>query len=129
MVTEHFLDNVKLESLTHLNLANNLFESLNLTMFFHIHFVELAGNPWSCTWLIEEMMSVSEGVHFGKNYSIDTNNPHEVLTVPGVDCIDESGKLRSIVILHIPSKTHNSYSENIIEEVNYFISFNYSIEK
>lgn len=124
LTTEEFLQPIG--SLRYLNMANNRFVTLDLGMFFQFHNVELLGNPWSCTWLIEEMMSASEGIHFGKNYSVDTtpaaesanqhHQPHahhHPLTVPGIDCIDESGKLRSIVILHAPQNQRNDYAENI----------------
>lgn len=112
--TENFLQTV--HSLRYLNMGYNRFETMNLTLFFHFHNVELMGNPWSCTWLIEEMMSASEGIHFGKNYSVDAHD--HLITVPGIDCTDESGKLRSIVVLQVPVNRRNSYSEDmVIEEV------------
>lgn len=119
---EDFLQPIR--SLRYLNMANNHFVTLDLGMFFQFHNVELLGNPWSCTWLIEEMMDASEGIHFGKNYSVDAHHDetaaehhhhhlHQPLTVPGIDCIDESGKLRSIVVLHAPQNQRNDYAENI----------------
>lgn len=114
LATDKFLHTV--HSLRYLNMAYNRFETMNLTLFFHFHNVELMGNPWSCTWLIEEMMSASEGIHFGKNYSVEAHD--HLITVPGIDCTDESGKLRSIVVLQVPVNRRNSYSEDmVIDEV------------
>lgn len=111
--TENFLQPVG--SLRHLSMAYNRFRTMNLTTFFHFHHVDLAGNPWSCTWLIEEMMEASDGIYFGKNYTID-GKPHP-MTVPGIDCTDETGQLRSIVVLQVPEKKRNIYAQRIVDEV------------
>lgn len=111
--TEEFLRPV--QALRHLSMAYNRFHTMNLTTFFHFHNVDLAGNPWSCMWLIEEMMVAADGIYFGKNYSIDgaSTAPHP-MTVPGIDCTDETGQLRSIVVLQVPTKLRNSYAENVV---------------
>lgn len=112
--TENFLQPVA--SLRHLSMAYNRFHTMNLTTFFHFHNVNLAGNPWSCTWLIEEMMVAADGIHFGKNYTVD-GGAHP-MTVPGIDCTDEAGQLRSIVVLQVPEKRRNSYgSERLMDGV------------
>lgn len=109
-----------LSNLRYLGMAHNHFETINLTLFFHYHEVELSGNPWSCTWLIEEITDVADGIHFGRNYSIDGRERHHgELMVPGIDCVDETGQRKGIVLLQMPSHDRNAYSGDILEKVIY----------
>lgn len=103
-----------LANLRYLSMANNQFHTINLTLFFHYHEVELSGNPWSCVWLIEEITNVADGINFGRNYSIDGREKHHgELMVPGIDCIDESGFRKGIVLLQMPNHDRNAYSGDI----------------
>lgn len=103
-----------LANLRFLSMANNRFTSINLTLFFHYHEVELSGNPWRCTWLIEEITNVADGINFGRNYSIDGRDKHHgELMVPGIDCIDESGLRKGLVLLQMPTHDRNAYSSDL----------------
>lgn len=92
---DSFLDEIT--ELKTLIMSYNQFEYLNLSKLVDVDEVDLIGNPWNCTWLVVEMMHCSNGVRFGKNFSIAMEE--QVLTVPGIDCIDQSGNNRSIVML------------------------------
>lgn len=95
LTRDQFLMN--LPSLRQLKMNNNLFVRLNISLLFNLDSADLIGNPWTCTWLIVEMMRSSNGFKFGQNYSIETQDL--VLTVPGIDCTDDSGANRSIIML------------------------------
>lgn len=113
-----------LANLRYLSMANNQFTTINLTLFFHYHEVELSGNPWRCTWLIEEITNVADGINFGRNYSIDGRERHHgELMVPGIDCIDESGLRKGIVLLQMPTHDRNAYSgdEEMVSDQKYKI--------
>ena len=118
--TDNFLENV--DTLKNLNMSHNQFENLNLSMFYHYHNVELNGNPWNCSWLIAEMMTVSHGIEFGHNYTIEMQD--QLLMVPGIDCKDEEGKHRSIVVLEIPKEPHQRSDKIVVSVV--LIYFLYS---
>lgn len=92
---DNFLD--EMTELKTLIMSYNQFEYLNLSKLVDVDEVDLIGNPWNCTWLVVEMMHCSNGVHFGENFSITMED--QVLTVPGIDCIDQNGNNRSIVML------------------------------
>lgn len=107
---DSFLD--ELTELKTLIMSYNQFEYLNLSKLVDVDEVDLIGNPWNCTWLVVEMMRCSNGVHFGKNYSITMKE--QVLTVPGIDCIDQNGNNRSIVMLQ---QLYDRKFEKIVNEV------------
>lgn len=117
---ENFLD--EMTELKILNMSYNQLKYLNLSKLANVEEIVLIGNPWNCTWLIVEMMRCSNGVHFGKNFSIETEE--QILTVPGIDCIDQDGNNRSIVMLQ---QSNVRQVEKIVNEVfcfemNLFIS-------
>lgn len=110
LYNDSFLDEIT--ELKKLIMSYNQFEYLNLSKLVDVDEVDLIGNPWNCTWLVVEMMRCSNGVRFGNNFSIAMEE--QILTVPGIDCIDQSGNNRSIVMLQ-QSKIRDV--EKIVNEV------------
>lgn len=107
---DSFLDGItKLKTLI---MAYNQFGYLNLSKLVDVDEVDVIGNPWNCTWLVVEMMRRSEGIHFGDDFSIAMEE--QVLTVPGIDCVDDSGKNRSIVMVE---QSSTRKAEKILNEV------------
>lgn len=47
-----------------------------------------AGNPFSCEWLVKEVLA-SKNIRLGRDYILDSQ--HNVLKVAGIRCFDESG--------------------------------------
>lgn len=107
---DSFLDGIT--ELKTLIMAHNQFKYLNLSQLVDVDEVVLIGNPWNCTWLVVEMMRCSNGIRFGNDFTIDMEE--QVLTVPGIDCVDESGNNRSIVMVQ---QTSMRKVEKIVNEV------------
>lgn len=81
-----------------LDLSDNHFRVVNITAVMWFGEVKLAGNWWSCKWLVREMLRMPKSVHFGKTYTVNTEWSLSLLEASGVDCYDEDNK-RSIIIL------------------------------
>lgn len=111
---DSFLDEIS--ELKTLIMSYNQFEYLNLSKLVDVDEVDLIGNPWNCTWLVVEMMRCSNGVRFGRNFSIAMEE--QILTVPGIDCIDQGGNNRSIVMLQ--QSNGRSRVEETVNEVHIF---------
>lgn len=121
---DSFLD--ELTELKSLIMSYNQFEYLNLSKLVDVDEVDLIGNPWNCTWLVVEMMSCSNGVRFGKNFSVAMEE--QILTVPGIDCIDQGGNNRSIVMLQQSNVRRDEKQVNEVNQQFFFssvIKFNY----
>lgn len=81
-----------------LNLSGNHFRLVNISALLSFGQVELAGNWWSCKWLVKEMMRMPKSVNFGQTYAVHTEWSLSLLETSGIDCYDEDKK-RSIIIL------------------------------
>ncbi|XP_073821682.1 uncharacterized protein [Musca autumnalis] len=81
-----------------LNLTGNHFRLLNITALLSFGHVELAGNWWSCKWLVQEMMRMPKSINFGQTYAVHTEWSLALLETNGIDCYDEDKK-RSVIIL------------------------------
>lgn len=95
--SDSFLDGIT--ELKTLIMSYNRFEYLNLSKLYGVDEVDVIGNPWNCTWLVAELFhpSSNDGVRLGKNFSIATEE--QFATIPGIDCVDQNGNNRSIVIM------------------------------
>ncbi len=123
LYNDSFLDGMMMmTTLKTLIMSHNQFEYLNLSKLVDVDEVDLIGNPWNCTWLVVEMMRRSNGVRFGNNFSIETEE--QVLTVPGIDCVDKSGNNRSIVILQ-QSNMRNVVEKQLNEVHRRFVFINF----
>lgn len=80
-----------------LNLSHNQFERLNVTLLGNVELVELYDNPWSCQFLILELMKQSKAVRYAKNYVVHSRD--SILNTKGIECTDERGKVRDIVVV------------------------------
>lgn len=118
---DSFLDGIT--ELKTLIMSYNRFEYLNLSKLRDVDEVDVIGNPWNCSWLVVEMARCSNGVRFGKNFSIATEE--QVLTVPGIDCIDENGYNRSIVMLQQSMRVRKT--EEKFNEVPIYTDIHYSM--
>lgn len=96
-------------NLHHLNLSYNEFRRLNASLLQGIEQVELYHNPWSCQFLVLELMKQSKNVRYGKNYVVHSRD--SILNTQGLECTDERGKLRDIVVVETASKVEYSSSE------------------
>nr|XP_029732567.1 leucine-rich repeat-containing protein 15-like [Aedes albopictus] len=84
-------------SLSHLNMSDNQFQRLNASVLESFGQVRLNRNPWSCQFLILELMKHSKNVEYGKNYVVESTD--SILNTQGIECTDERGKLRDIVVV------------------------------
>ncbi|XP_037928301.1 insulin-like growth factor-binding protein complex acid labile subunit [Teleopsis dalmanni] len=82
-----------------LNLSDNRFSMLNLSALTDFHRVGLAGNVWSCKWLIQELLRMPPTIHFDHSYSVATTWSTAMLNVSGIDCHDEMTQ-RNIIVLN-----------------------------
>lgn len=95
--------------LLHLNMSHNKFQRLNTSLLTGIEQVLLYHNPWSCQFLVLELMKQSPNVRYGKNYVVQSRD--SILNTEGIECIDERGKMRDIVVVENVIKTDYGPSE------------------
>lgn len=100
-------------SLSHLNMSDNQFQRLNASVLESFGQVRLNRNPWSCQFLILELMKHSKNVEYGKNYVVESTD--SILNTQGIECTDERGKLRDIVV--VQSMVKPEYSSVSFNEV------------
>lgn len=94
--------------IAYLNLTFNAFKEVNVSVlrdvetdlwgehpalpFFRSHSsieaLLFAGNPFSCEWLVKEVLA-SKNIRLGRDYILDSQ--HNVMKVAGIRCFDESG--------------------------------------
>ncbi|XP_055596813.1 protein artichoke [Uranotaenia lowii] len=84
-------------NLQHLNMSYNQFARLNTSLLESIQQVDLYHNPWGCHFLILELMRQNKNVRYGKNYVV--HSTESILNTLGIECIDERGKTRDIVVV------------------------------
>ncbi|XP_058821292.1 carboxypeptidase N subunit 2-like isoform X2 [Topomyia yanbarensis] len=90
-----------------LNLSHNLFQRMNVSQLATVEHVELYENPWKCQFLILELMKLNRNVHYAKNYEVHSTD--SILNTRGIECTDERGKLRDIVLVeNAASPDYNS---------------------
>lgn len=86
-------------SLKYLNLSNNDYNRINVSILSNLIYAEMFDNSFDCQWLVHELAHTStEGtIKFGRNYVV----PHRkgVLKVPGIQCNDVDGTKRNIILL------------------------------
>ncbi|XP_001859229.2 chaoptin isoform X1 [Culex quinquefasciatus] len=92
-----------------LNMSHNSFARINTSLLEGIEQVDLFHNPWSCQFLVLELMKQTKNVRYGKNYVVQTKD--NILNTQGIECTDERGKLRDIVVVETPAKAEYSSSE------------------
>ncbi|XP_055639462.1 insulin-like growth factor-binding protein complex acid labile subunit isoform X2 [Toxorhynchites rutilus septentrionalis] len=95
--------------LQHLNMSHNKFHRLNTSFLEGVEQVELYGNPWSCRFLVLELMKHGKNVRYGRNYVVQTRE--SILNAAGIECTDEEGKLRDFVMVESAPKADYSSSE------------------
>ncbi|XP_065092163.1 insulin-like growth factor-binding protein complex acid labile subunit isoform X2 [Ochlerotatus camptorhynchus] len=96
-------------NLKHLNMSFNMFHRLNTSLLESLGHVKLHRNPWSCQFLILELLKQSKNVEYGKDYVVTSKE--SILNTQGIECTDERGKQRDIVIVESAAKTEYSSSE------------------
>lgn len=111
------LAEIPLHNELQLNLTGNHFRLLNITALLNFRHVELAGNWWSCKWLVQEMMRMPKSINFGQTYAVHTEWSLSLLETNGIDCYDEDRK-RSIIILDT-SQLWEQRMELIASEVSF----------
>lgn len=94
--------------LRHLNMSHNKFQQLNTSFLESVEQVELYGNPWSCRFLVLELMKHGKNVRYGRNYVVQTRD--SILNAQGIECTDEGGKLRDFVVVESAPKADYSSS-------------------
>lgn len=98
---DEFIENLALELQCHelrLNLSDNHYRIVNISSLASFEQVELAGNWWSCKWLIKEMLKIPKSINFGRSYAVHTEWSLDILETKGINCYDENTR-RSIIIL------------------------------
>ena len=110
--------------LEYLNLSYNQFKTFNVSILKGISDVKLFGNPWDCRFLLLELMDFPKNIHFGLDYVVESHV--EMLKVPGIDCVDENERKRSIIVLeHNLKEEYSSFSNE--EEVNLITNLQFNI--
>lgn len=84
-------------NLDHLNMSHNQFQQLNVSTLQGLGHVRLNGNPWTCQFLILELMKHSKNVEYGKNYAVVSAD--SIMNTQGIECMDERGKPRDIIVV------------------------------
>uniref|UniRef100_A0A182MCS2 Uncharacterized protein n=1 Tax=Anopheles culicifacies TaxID=139723 RepID=A0A182MCS2_9DIPT len=98
-----------LMNLSVLNMSQNGFRRINASLLESLTLAELYENPWDCRFLVQELVHHSSNVIYGKNYIVDDTD--RILTATGIECIDERGKHRDIVVVEPPQKPSDSELE------------------
>lgn len=112
---DDFLDNLgtEVQSLElHLNLSGNHFRAVNISSLLSFKEVDLAGNWWSCKWLIKEMLRIPKSINFGRSYGVSTDWSLSMLEAKGISCYDEDAR-RNLIILDT-SKIWEQKFEDVI---------------
>ncbi|XP_050077310.1 insulin-like growth factor-binding protein complex acid labile subunit isoform X1 [Anopheles maculipalpis] len=98
-----------LMNLSVLNMSQNGFRRINASLLESLAVAELYDNPWDCRFLIQELVHHSSNVIYGKNYLVEDMG--RILTANGIECTDERGKHRDIVVVEPPAKPSESELE------------------
>uniref|UniRef100_A0A182QY87 Uncharacterized protein n=1 Tax=Anopheles farauti TaxID=69004 RepID=A0A182QY87_9DIPT len=98
-----------LMNLSVLNMTRNGFRKVNASLLESLTLVELTDNPWECRFLVQELVHHSKSVIYGKNYLVEDTG--HILTATGIECTDERGKHRDIVVVEPPAKPSDSEAE------------------
>uniref|UniRef100_A0A182NTC3 Uncharacterized protein n=1 Tax=Anopheles dirus TaxID=7168 RepID=A0A182NTC3_9DIPT len=98
-----------LMNLSVLNMSQNGFRKINASLLESLTLVELYDNPWECRFLVQELVHHSKSVIYGKNYLVEDTG--RILTATGIECTDERGKHRDIVVVEPPAKPSDSELE------------------
>uniref|UniRef100_A0A1S4GYP2 Uncharacterized protein n=2 Tax=Anopheles gambiae TaxID=7165 RepID=A0A1S4GYP2_ANOGA len=91
-----------LMNLSVLNMSQNGFRKINASLLESLTLAELYDNPWDCRFLVQELAHHSSSVIYGKNYLVEDTG--RILTATGIECTDERGKHRDIVVVEPPAK-------------------------
>jgi hypothetical protein len=82
---------------------------------FHIylrtlHYKRIAGNPFSCEWLVKDALT-SKNIRLGrKNYVVSSK--HDVLKVAGIECFEDNRA--NVQRLIVVEATHEADSEVVV---------------
>lgn len=87
------------EQLQYLNMSNNNYKHVNMSLLHGLTIGEMLDNPWDCQWLVHEMIhaSVNGVIHFGRDYVLE--HRHGLLLVPGVQCFNQDGIKHNLIVL------------------------------
>ncbi|ETN67094.1 leucine-rich transmembrane protein [Anopheles darlingi] len=92
-----------------LNMSRNGFQRVNASLFESVAYVELHGNPWDCRFLVQELAHPNRNVVYGRNYAVD--DPIHIIQATGIECTDERGRHRDIVVVEPPVKPVDAEAE------------------
>lgn len=119
-------------TITVLDLRYNQFEMFNSSYLLQINDVRLAGNPWTCSWLVAELIlqanNPRQNIHFGSSYLLNTlaNETQKFPTPEKIDCYDYSGTgkkeaiLRHIIAFHSRNNCDGAELEKkVLWKINY----------
>uniref|UniRef100_A0AAG5DR44 Uncharacterized protein n=1 Tax=Anopheles atroparvus TaxID=41427 RepID=A0AAG5DR44_ANOAO len=99
-----------LMNLSVLNMSHNALHKINTSLLESLALVELYGNPWDCRFLVHELVPHhARNVVYGKDYIVE--DPGQILSATGIECTDERGKHRDIVVVEPPPKPSDSEKE------------------
>lgn len=110
---DEFIESLALELQCHelrLNLSDNHYRIVNISSLLSFKQVELAGNWWSCKWLIKEMLKIPKSINFGRTYAVHTDWSLNMLDTKGISCYDEDTR-RSILILDTSKVWEQKFEE------------------
>ena len=110
---DEFIENLAAEHQCHelhLNLSDNHYRNVNISSLMSFEQVELAGNWWSCKWLIREMLKMPKSINFGRSYAVHTDWSITMLETKGINCYDEDSK-RNIIILDTSKVWEQKFAE------------------
>lgn len=99
-------------NLSVLNMSGNAFHRINASLLESLALVELYGNPWDCRFLVQELMPshrAHRNVVYGRDYVVE--DTVSILTATGIECTDERGRQRDIVVVEPPPKPVDSEME------------------
>ncbi|XP_058057854.1 insulin-like growth factor-binding protein complex acid labile subunit [Anopheles bellator] len=98
-----------LMNLSVLNMSHNGFRRINASLLESLTHAELYGNPWDCRFLVQELIHHGRNVVYGKNYVVE--NLANIITATGIECTDERGKPRDIVVVEPLAKPSDNEAE------------------
>lgn len=110
---DEFIENLAAEHQCHelrLNLSDNHYRLVNISSLMSFEQVELAGNWWSCKWLIKEMLKLPKSINFGRSYAVHTDWSITMLETTGINCYDEDSR-RNIIILDTSQVWEKKFSD------------------
>lgn len=102
---------VKLKSI---NLSNNQYSNLSLSLFDEIGSVNLQENPWNCTWLINRLLENPKylsKIQFGQKFGSVNYEPQIERRAEELVCVDDNHTAKRNVIIINEIQNQSSIDE------------------